>query len=134
MGHPAYSLKRNLRRLDYALEKFGITRKQAGVTGHGLRHGNLNDYYATLSGSPSPVRDGWPVPKEVDRAAWLAVAEHAGHSRMRASGAYLGSSAVMRSQGLRRGLDVEKLLKCNFSTMNQCIEIRYGGESGSSHA
>lgn len=91
LGNAAHSLKRNLRRLDYTLEKFGITRRQAGATGHGLRHGNLNDFYEGLSGHPSPVRGGGPVPVEVDHAARLAVAERAGHSRMRASGAYLGS-------------------------------------------
>ncbi|WP_227893306.1 phage integrase N-terminal domain-containing protein [Burkholderia vietnamiensis] len=91
MGHPAHSLERNLRRLDYALEKFGITRRQAGVTGHGLRHGNLNDFYESLSGNPSPVRGGGIVPVDVDHAARLAVAERAGHSRMRASGAYIGA-------------------------------------------
>jgi site-specific recombinase XerC len=103
MGNPAYSLKRNLRRLDYALDKFGITRKQAGVTGHGLRHGNLNDFYQSLLGHPSPVRGGGPVPVEADRVARLAVAERAGHSRMRASGAYLGASAVRRQKALNQG-------------------------------
>lgn len=96
MGDPTRSLERNLRRLDYALEKFGITRRQAGVTGHGLRHANLNDLYESLSGSPSPVRGGGPVPVEVDHAARLAVAERAGHSRMRASGAYIGAARPRR--------------------------------------
>jgi site-specific recombinase XerC len=99
MGDPALSLKRNLRRLDYALEKFGITRRQAGTTGHGLRHGNLNDLYEELAGAPSPVRGGESVDADADRAARLAVSERAGHSRTRASGAYLGSSAAMRSKG-----------------------------------
>jgi len=94
MGNPAHSLKRNLRRLDYALEKFGITRKQAGVTGHGLRHGNLNDYYESLSGTPSPVRGGGPVQAKTDHVARLAVAARAGHSRVRSAGAYLGSSST----------------------------------------
>ena len=102
MGDPAHSLKRNLRRLDYALEKFGITKRQAGTTGHGLRHGNLNDFYEGLSGQPSPVRGGGDVAPDVDRAARLAVAERAGHSRMRASGAYLGAmlaqAAALRAQ------------------------------------
>jgi site-specific recombinase XerC len=91
MGDPALSLKRNLRRLDYALEKFGITRRQAGTTGHGLRHGNLNDLYAELAGVPSPARGGGSVDADADRAARLAVSERAGHSRMRASGAYIGA-------------------------------------------
>lgn len=91
MGDPALSLKRNLRRLDYALEKFGITRRQTGATGHGLRHGNLNDLYEELAGAPSPVRGGGSVDTAVDRAARLVVSERAGHSRMRASGAYIGA-------------------------------------------
>lgn len=98
MGDPTLSLKRNLRRLDYALEKFGVTRRQAGVTGHGLRHGNLNDFYEELAGVPSPVRGGGPVAADVDRAARLAVSERAGHSRTRAAGAYLGQQAIMRSK------------------------------------
>jgi site-specific recombinase XerC len=103
MGNPAYSLKRNLRRLDYVLEKFGITRKQAGITGHGLRHGNLNDYYESLSGHPSPVRGGGPVPKDVDQAARLAVAARAGHARMRSAGAYLAQPIVMRGKASSQG-------------------------------
>jgi len=91
LGDPALPLKRNLRRLDYALEKFGITRRKAGTTGHGLRHGNLNDFYEELAGQPSPVRGGGSVDADVDRAARLAVSERAGHSRTRASGAYLGA-------------------------------------------
>lgn len=93
MGHPALSLKRNLRRLDYALEKFGITRREAGTTGHGLRHGNLNDLYEELAGASSPVRGGSHVPSDVDREARLTVSERAGHSRMRASAAYIGASS-----------------------------------------
>lgn len=92
MGDPALSLKRNLRRLDYALEKFGITKRQAGATGHGLRHGNLNDLYEAFAGMASPVRGGGSVAGDVDRAARLAVSERAGHSRMRASGAYIGAA------------------------------------------
>ena len=35
---PDRDLKRNLRRFDYVLEKFGITLRERGATGHGLRH------------------------------------------------------------------------------------------------
>ena len=96
MGNPAHSLKRNLRRLDYALEKFGCTKAERGVTAHGLRHGNLQQLYQDVTGMPAPVRGGATVPPELDREARLAVSERAGHSRLRAAGAYLGQSAVMR--------------------------------------
>ena len=90
---------RNLRRLDYALEKFGFTKAQRGVTAHGLRHGNLQGFYESLTGVPAPVRGGGPLPADLDRQARLAVSERAGHSRVRAAGAYLGQSVVMGSKG-----------------------------------
>ncbi|HMU18023.1 MAG TPA: integrase domain-containing protein, partial [Thauera aminoaromatica] len=91
MGDPRRDLKRNLRRLDYVLEKFGITLRQRGATGHGLRHEVLNDAYEDITGVPSPVRGGGPVSPELDRAARLAVSQLAGHARARAAGAYIGT-------------------------------------------
>jgi site-specific recombinase XerC len=101
MGAPDRDLKRNLRRFDYVLEKFGITLRERGATGHGLRHERLNDAYEGITGVPSPVRGGGPVSPELDRAARLAVSQLAGHARLRASGAYLG--AIRRTSG-RQGL------------------------------
>lgn len=92
LGDPARDLKRNLRRMDYVLEKFGITRRLAGTTGHGLRHGNLNGVYEDVAGVPSPVRGGGAVPKTLDRAARQAVSERAGHARARAAAPYIGSA------------------------------------------
>lgn len=91
LGHPARSLKQNLRRFDYVLARFGITFRERGVTGHGLRHEALIGHYAGQSGEAPPVRGGKPVPPERDRAARLAVSELAGHARLRAAGAYLGA-------------------------------------------
>ena len=93
MGDPRRDLKRNLRRLDYVLEKFGITLRKRGATGHGLRHEVLNDAYEDVAGVPSPVRGGGPVSPELDRAARLAVSQLAGHARARAAGAYCGKLA-----------------------------------------
>ncbi|MGK2897279.1 MAG: phage integrase N-terminal domain-containing protein [Burkholderiaceae bacterium] len=98
MGDPSNDLKKNLRRFDYVLEKFGITFKQLGVTAHGLRHEVLIDHYAALTGQAPPVRGGAPLPIHVDQAARQAVTRLAGHARTRASGAYLGQFAVMRSK------------------------------------
>lgn len=100
MGNPAHSLKRNLRRLDYALEKFGFTKAERGVTAHGLRHGNLQGLYQVVTGTPAPVRGGGTVPAELDREARLAVSARAGHSRLRAAGAYLGA-VLPRLRGQR---------------------------------
>ena len=88
-----------------ALEKFGITKQQAGITAHGLRHGNLNDLYESLSGAPSPVRGGGCVDADADRAARLAVSERAGHARQRAAGAYIGQASPRQSAGCRQSAD-----------------------------
>ncbi len=109
MGNPAHSLKRNLRRLDYALEKFGFTKAQRGVTAHGLRHGNLQGLYQDMTGMPAPVRGGSAVPPELDREARLAVSARAGHARLRAAGAYLGQSAVMRRKSAPRAPDLKEV-------------------------
>ena len=102
MGNPAHGLKRNLRRLDYGLAKLGITRNGLGVTGHGLRHGRLNDMYENITGQPSSVRGGGYASEAEDLQARLAVSAAAGHSRARAAGAYLGQSVVMRSKDPRQ--------------------------------
>jgi hypothetical protein len=91
MGDPAKDLKRNLRRFDNVLRKFGIAAAQLGVTAHGLRHEALIDHYESLTGRAPPVRGGDAPPPEVDHAARQAVARMAGHSRVRSSGAYLGA-------------------------------------------
>jgi integrase len=103
MGDPSRDLKRNLRRFDYVLAKFGITLRECGITGHGLRHERLNEVYEDITGVPSPVRGGGPVPPELDRAARLAVSRLAGHARVRASGAYLGQSGVVHSRASKSG-------------------------------
>jgi hypothetical protein len=99
MGAPDRDLKSNLRRLDYALRKFGLTKRESGTTGHGARHDHLQGQYQDTTGTPAPVRGGGPVDRDLDRQARLRVARIAGHARLRSAGAYLGSSAVMRSKG-----------------------------------
>ena len=92
LGDPERGLLENLRRFDYVVKKFGIPKKALGVTIHGLRHEVLIGHYEEMSGSAPPVRGGAPVSREIDRAARLSTAQLAGHNRIQASGAYLGSS------------------------------------------
>lgn len=91
LGNPSRDLKRNLRHFGYVLEKFGITSNQLGITAHGLRHEALIDEFVALTGHQPPVRGGIPMPADDDKAARLAVSRLAGHSRPRASQAYLGA-------------------------------------------
>jgi site-specific recombinase XerC len=109
MGAPDRDLKSNLRRLDYALRKFGLTKRESGTTGHGARHDHLQGQYQDTTGTPAPVRGGGPVAQELDRQARLRVARIAGHARLRSAGAYLGSSAVMRRKPAARTSDVREV-------------------------
>jgi hypothetical protein len=95
MGAPDRDLKSNLRRLDYALRKFGLTKRESGTTGHGARHDHLQGQYQDTTGTPAPVRGGGPVDQGLDRQARLRVARIAGHARLRSAGAYIG--AIRRS-------------------------------------
>ena len=87
---PELSLKEVRNRFYAVLRKEGICRKN-GVTAHGLRHQAANDYFESLAGYPSPVRDG-PAPADasVERYARLETAEFLGHSRESVTTHYLG--------------------------------------------
>lgn len=98
MGAPERDLKSNLRRLDYVLRKFGVTKRDCGTTGHGARHQRAHDEYQAVSGAPAPVCGGAQVDLAVDRAARMAVSRVTGHARLRAAGAYLGPSVAIRSE------------------------------------
>jgi hypothetical protein len=89
ISDPARSLKSSIRRFYHVVGKMGITRKEMTVASHGLRHESLNDRYESITGHRSPVRGGDCPDRALDRAARSAVARVAGHSRVKASSAYL---------------------------------------------
>lgn len=109
MGDPRHSLARNLRRFDYVMARFHITKEGLGATSHGLRHEVAIDHYTEESGGIAPtIRGGGSVSPEVDLAARQSVARLAGHNRIRASGAYLGamlSQAAARRAQQRKPAD-----------------------------
>jgi len=51
----------------------------------------LNEVYQEITGEASPVQGGGHVAPELDRIARQAVSKLAGHARLRAAGAYIGS-------------------------------------------
>ncbi|WP_051243244.1 integrase domain-containing protein [Azohydromonas australica] len=96
LGNPSLDLKQNLRRFNNVLARFGLTWRERGATGHGLRHEAAHSAFEAVTGEPPPVRGGGPLAPDAERAARLHVAELAGHARLRASSAYLG--AIQRQQ------------------------------------
>jgi len=49
LGHPGLSLKQSLKRFDNVMQKAGITKRQLGVTAHGLRHQFAHEFHVELT-------------------------------------------------------------------------------------
>lgn len=111
VGHPDRNLKQALRRFNYVMEIHGLTRRQLGVTSHGLRHQRLNDLYEEIAGIPSPVRQSGMDPAVLEKAlseadpmkidlARARVSSDAGHNRLSISSAYTGSQKPVKKPAL----------------------------------
>jgi integrase len=99
LGHPGLSLKQSLKRFDNVMQKAGVTKKQLGVTAHGLRHQFAQEFHVELTDVQAPVRGGDACgDPETLKAALLEIARQLGHNRPTISNAYLGSPArLLRS-------------------------------------
>jgi len=86
------SLKLARRRYKHLAEKFGITRRGLGVTGHGLRHGYAHREYRDALGVDAPVRQpDAPRPgRERAKDGKRRIAQALGHSRPAIVTAYTG--------------------------------------------
>ena len=100
LGSPHRTLSQNLDKVTNAIRKFGINKKELGVTLHGLRHQYLNDRYEEIAGVPSPVRGGEITPD--NHAAVVAArsvcAEEAGHTRLSITTAYYGPTKMVQKK------------------------------------
>ncbi|PKO71529.1 MAG: hypothetical protein CVU20_06615 [Betaproteobacteria bacterium HGW-Betaproteobacteria-14] len=81
------------RRFYYQMNKLGITRKQLGITAHGLRHGYAQDRYRDLTGQPPPlmVGEGKLIDRDAHHQAGIQVARDLGHGRPGVSTSYYGT-------------------------------------------
>ncbi|WP_292931425.1 integrase domain-containing protein [Noviherbaspirillum sp.] len=91
LGHPGKTLLQALDRYKNVLSQAGITKKELGITGHGLRHQFAGDKYFDLANVACPVRGGEPMrdPELMERVL-RAVSEQLGHSRPNITTAYCG--------------------------------------------
>lgn len=73
--------------------KLKISRKDAGVTAHGLRHGFTHEDYHRQTGLPTPVEGGalGIIDRETHDAARRETSRKLGHRRESISSAYYGS-------------------------------------------
>ena len=90
VSDPRRDLKQTLRRTRYVMERLGITKRDLGVTPHGLRHQYAEERYECLSGNAPPVAGGNEIDKALDKDARLTVAAELGHGRAEITNAYLG--------------------------------------------
>lgn len=88
-------LKLNQMRNRYytVMRRHGITRKELGVTSHGLRHGFVHGMFEAMAGLPAPVLRAAPVQlyhqrRDVILQALSEISEATGHSRRDIVGAY----------------------------------------------
>lgn len=89
---PGKTPKQMLNRIYYVCRKFGITKKELGITPHGLRHQFANDLFEKTAGFPSAVRGGPTVPdRQADTKARHEVTRQLGHARTSITAAYTGA-------------------------------------------
>lgn len=92
LSDPRYQLARAIRHQRYVMELFGLTKRQLGVTPHGLRHGYAGQRYETEAGVAPPLATADRAAALVDKAARRTVSEELGHSRTQITSVYLSSS------------------------------------------
>ena len=98
LGHPGKTLRQVLDRYKNVLARTGITTKELGVTGHGLRHQFAGDKYFDLGKIACPVRGGDPMAdRELLERVLLAVSRQLGHNRTQITSAYLGALTRVRN-------------------------------------
>ena len=96
------SLKKARHRFYYVLGCIGVTKKQAGVTFHGLRAQWAIEQFESLTGTSAPVRGGGTI--DYDRFADMrfTISRALGHNRISVTSAYYGSFFKMQAAAARR--------------------------------
>lgn len=89
LGPPWFTLKQNARTYERVLARFGITHKDLGITGHGLRAGFACDMLQSF-GITTTVRggDGQHPDLVTQRISYKSTTEALGHGRISVIGAY----------------------------------------------
>ena len=98
IGWENLTLKQSVKRMSNIMQKFKITKKDAGATLHGLRHEKLHDIHQEVTGHPCPVKGG--VAEDMDPnlviKARHKMTQAAGHARLGITNAYAGSHKIKK--------------------------------------
>lgn len=95
------TLKQAQMKIQYIARKVGITKKQLGVTLHGLRHEFTIAQLEELTGQKAPVRGGVVINYRALSAARLKITQALGHNRLKVTGAYYGSFLSLEREQMR---------------------------------
>ncbi|MDV7390975.1 integrase domain-containing protein, partial [Arthrospira platensis SPKY1] len=104
---PGLTLQQSRRRYYLAMEHFGITQKELGVTSHGLRHQFAARRFEALAGLPTMASGQAPLgeyrskAQEVEQAQ-LDVSQQLGHWRKDVTSSYLGSVGALGRETQKR--------------------------------
>jgi len=103
VGHPGPSLKQSIKRFDNVMQKAGITKRQLGVTAHGLRQQSAHEFHVELTGVQAPVRGGDVcADPHLLKVALRKIARQLGRNRPQISRAYERSPALPSPSAPRR--------------------------------
>lgn len=110
-GPPHFTLKQNASRYDRVLQYCGITQKDLGITGHGLRAGFAITMLEGYDITPT-VRggDGQHADPVKQRQAYKATTEAMGHGRISVIGAYAGSTTPQAAARQKKARERQALL------------------------
>ena len=93
IGWEDLTLKQAVKRMANIMQKFKITKKDAGATLHGLRHQKLQNIHEEVTGHPAPIKGGVvaDMDPELVVKARHKMTQAAGHARLGITNAYAGS-------------------------------------------
>lgn len=100
-------LHQAINRYYYVMRKCGVTKKQLGVTSHGLRHQYAQRFFKDRTGLPAPVRGEMPPQdykqhKDLVKEGMRKTSHATGHWRESVTGAYLSTAAGMSKVARQR--------------------------------
>lgn len=93
IGWEELKLHQAVKRMSNIMQKFKITKKDAGTTLHGLRHENMHEIHLKVTGHPAPIKGGVvaDMDPELVLKARHKMTQAAGHARLSITNAYAGS-------------------------------------------
>lgn len=118
------SLKAARKHMYHMLGRLGLTKKQLGVTFHGLRTQWAIEQFERLTGAAAPVRGGSSLNYREFAEHRRAISQAMGHNRISVTSAYFGSFFQMRAPAEMRFRESWRLLHPKLSDIHEVLNRR----------